>query len=145
MIGHETCKECKMIQPVLAAFCAIGLAAAATMSTPALAQGKGDKGGPSSQESKKGGDREKGKPGLFEKGESNQGRAVPPGQIKRYTRGQKLGSDVKFTDIDDLSKWKLKPLGKGEKYVRIDNEVVKIAEDTQTVVEAVGIVDDLLR
>ncbi len=72
-------------------------------------------------------------------------KAVPPGQIKRYTRGAKLPDDLKFEELGDLNKWKLKPLGPGEKYIRVDNEVLKIAEDTQTVIDAVGIVGDLLK
>ena len=70
---------------------------------------------------------------------------VPPGQIKRYTRGAKLPSDLKFDEINDLSNWNLKPLGPGEKYIKVDNEVLRIAEDTQTVIDAVGIVGDLLK
>ena len=70
---------------------------------------------------------------------------VPPGQIKRYARGAKLPSDLRFEEIGDLSNWNLKPLGPGEKYIKVDNEVLKIAEDTQTVIDAVGIVGDLMR
>ena len=70
---------------------------------------------------------------------------MPPGQIKRYTRGAKLPSDLRFEEIGDLSKWKLKPLGPGEKYIKVDNEVLKVAEDTQTVMDAVGIVGDLMK
>ena len=72
-------------------------------------------------------------------------KAVPPGQIKRYTRGAKIPDGVDWDDIEDLSKWKLSPPGKGNKYIRVDNEILEIAEDTQTVVDAIGIVDDLLR
>ena len=82
---------------------------------------------------------------VADKGKGGKGKAIPPGQVKRYTRGSKLPGDLNFKDIDDLSKWKLKPLNKGEKYIRVDNEVLRVAEDTQTVIEAVGIVDDLLR
>ena len=70
---------------------------------------------------------------------------VPPGQIKRYTRGAKLPSELTFEEISDLSKWNLKPLGPGEKYIKVDNEVLKIAEDTQTVIDAVGIVGELMK
>ena len=70
---------------------------------------------------------------------------VPLGQIKRYTRGAKLPADLRFEEISDLSKWNLKPLGPGEKYVKVDNDVLRIAEDTQTVIDAVGIVGDLLK
>ena len=72
-------------------------------------------------------------------------KAIPPGQIKRYTRGAKLPGDLKYKDIGDLSKWKLKPPGKGNRYIRVDNEILEVTRDLSTVVEAVGIVDDLLR
>ncbi len=109
----------------LAAFASLALIALSA--PPAEASGK-DKGGHSVGDKGKGG-----------------GKVVPPGQVKRYTRGSKLPGDLNFKDIDDLSKWKLKPLKQGEKYIRVDNEVLRVAEDTQTVIEAVGIVDDLLR
>ncbi|MGX9349636.1 hypothetical protein ACS3QZ_00385 [Shimia sp. W99] len=72
-------------------------------------------------------------------------KAIPPGQIKRYTRGAKLPGDLKYKDIGDLSKWKLKPPGKGNRYIRVDNEILEVTDDLSTVVDAVGIVDDLLR
>ena len=70
---------------------------------------------------------------------------IPPGQIKRYTRGAKLPGDLKFDDIGDLSKWKLKPPGKGNRYIQVDNEILEVTEDLSTVVDAVGIVGDLLK
>ncbi len=70
---------------------------------------------------------------------------IPPGQIKRYTRGAKLPGDLKFDAIDDLSKWKLKPAGKGNRYIKVDNEILEVSDDLSTVVDAVGIVDDLLK
>ncbi|WP_226688518.1 hypothetical protein [Ruegeria arenilitoris] len=75
---------------------------------------------------------------------SNNGVAVPPGQIKRYTRGQKLPDDLDFDYLDDLNGWKLKPLPKGQRYIRVDDEILSISNDTQTVIEAVGIVSDLV-
>ena len=41
-----------------------------------------------------------------EKSIKSNGKAVPPGQIKRYTRGQKLPDDLSFDYIDDLGNWK---------------------------------------
>ncbi|TCL01303.1 hypothetical protein BXY66_2616 [Shimia isoporae] len=72
-------------------------------------------------------------------------KAIPPGQIKRYTRGAKLPGDLKYTDIGDLSKWKLKPPGKGNRYIRVGDEILEVSDDMSTVVDAVGIVDDLLK
>ena len=48
-------------------------------------------------------------------------------------------------DIGDLDKWKLPAPGKGNKYIRVDNEILEVTEDLNTVVEAIGIVDDLLK
>ncbi len=75
---------------------------------------------------------------------SNKGVAVPPGQVKRYTRGQKLPDDLNFDYLDDLDGWNLKALPPGQRYIRIDDEILSISDDTKTVVEAVGIVGDLL-
>ncbi|AXI54898.1 hypothetical protein SuNHUV7_23580 (plasmid) [Pseudoseohaeicola sp. NH-UV-7] len=72
-------------------------------------------------------------------------KAVPPGQIKRYTRGAKLPKDLDFDDIDDLSKWNLKAPGKGNRYIRVDDEILEVSQDLTTVVDAVGIVGDLLK
>ncbi|SLN36289.1 hypothetical protein TRL7639_01749 [Falsiruegeria litorea R37] len=79
-----------------------------------------------------------GKPGKGSK-------TVPPGQIKRYTRGAKLPADLKYTDIGDLSKWKLKAPGKGNRYVQVGDEILEVTDDMSTVVDAVGIVGDLLK
>ena len=70
-------------------------------------------------------------------------KTVPPGQIKRYTRGAKLPGDLKYVDIEDLSNWKLKPPGKGNRYIRVDNEILKVTDDLSTIVDAMGIVADL--
>ncbi|WP_127115732.1 hypothetical protein [Shimia sediminis] len=72
-------------------------------------------------------------------------KAVPPGQIKRYTRGAKLPADLRFTEIKDLSKWKLKAPGKGNRYIRIDNDILEVTDDFSTVVDAIGIVGDLAK
>ena len=106
---------------------AVGMSSAAD----ALAKDKGAKGNANKV-------KVEGKPG---KGPKH----VPPGQIKRYTRGAKLPSDLRFEEIGDLSKWNLKPLRPGEKYIKVDNEVLKVAEDTQTVIDAMGIVGDLVK
>lgn len=73
------------------------------------------------------------------------GKVIPPGQIKRYTRGSKLPTDLKWADIGDLDKWKLKPPGQGNRYIRVDDDILEVTEDLSTVVDAVGIVGDLLK
>lgn len=69
---------------------------------------------------------------------------IPPGQVKRYTRGAKLPDGLDFVDIGDLSKWKMPKPGKGNKYIQLDGEILEIS-DAGVVIEAVGIVGDLLR
>lgn len=72
-------------------------------------------------------------------------KTIPPGQIKRYTRGAKLPSDLVFEDILNLSKWKLKPPGKGNRYIRVDDQILEVTGDMSTVIDTVGIVGDLLK
>lgn len=71
-------------------------------------------------------------------------KAIPPGQVKKYTRGNALPSDLKFDVIGDLDKWNLKPLNKGEKYIKVDNEVLKV-NDAMEVMDTVGDVSKLLK
>ena len=69
---------------------------------------------------------------------------MPPGQYKKvYRKGDKLSGD--YVWIDDNYRWRLPPLMPGQGYVRYDNEVYRAARDTATVIEAIGIVSDLLR
>ncbi|WP_270729653.1 hypothetical protein [Shimia sp. Alg240-R146] len=77
--------------------------------------------------------------------DKSKAKKVPPGQIKRYTRGAKLPTDLKWKDIGDLSGWKLKPPGKGNRYIRVGDEILEVSDDLTTVVDAVGIVGDLLK
>lgn len=69
---------------------------------------------------------------------------MPPGQYKKiYRKGDRLSGD--YIWIDDYDRWSLPPLEPGEGYVRYDDEVYRAARDTATVIEAIGIVSDLLR
>lgn len=72
-------------------------------------------------------------------------KAIPPGQIKRYTRGAKLPSDLNWVSIGDLSKWNLKAPGKGNRYIQVGDDILEVTDDLGTVVDAVGIVGDLLK
>lgn len=87
----------------------------------------------------------RGKPGKnisIGAGNGNAAKAVPPGQIKRYTRGAKLPGDVQFESISDLSKWNLKPLSGGEKYIKVDNEILRVS-DTMKVLAVMGLISEL--
>ncbi len=119
-------------------FATLGLFAVALTLVYPEATGAKDKGKPEHAQSGKGNKVKLDNPGKGPK-------AIPPGQVKRYTRGAKLPNDVDWEDIGDLTKWNLSPPGKGNKYIRVDNEILEISEDTQTVIDAVGIVGDLLK
>jgi hypothetical protein len=71
-------------------------------------------------------------PGLAAK---NNG-CLPPGIAKRYTVGEVLPEGVPYELITDLSHYGLnKPDGEWLYYL-VDGEVLKIADDTFTVIEA---------
>jgi Ni/Co efflux regulator RcnB len=69
---------------------------------------------------------------------------VPPGHAKRYSyaTGDRLPRDGWI--IIDPYRYRLPPLRPGEAYVRTDNQIFRIARDTATVIEALGIVSDWL-
>ena len=132
--------------PHLAVMLALAIAVALSGADSAMAKDKGAKNAGKQVSKDIGKGAKKVPPGQIKRNTNGSGvKPIPPGQIKRYTRGAKLPVDLDYVDIRDLSKWKLDPLKNGEKYIRVDNEVLRIAEDTQTVIDAVGIVDDLLR
>jgi Ni/Co efflux regulator RcnB len=68
---------------------------------------------------------------------------IPPGQAKKYARGDRLGDG--WVRIDDLGRYRLPRPRDGNVYVRLDGEVYEVIRDTATVVEAWGIVSDWLR
>ncbi len=94
---------------------------------------------------KKGNGKKKVPSGQVKRQTNGKAKAIPPGQIKRYTRGEKLPSDLDWDDITDLDKWKFPAPGKGNRYIRLDDEIYEIAEDTNTVVKSIGIVSDWLK
>ena len=113
---------------------ALILCVALSLGSDAMAQGNSGK--------NKGGGKKADKVTVGNPGKGN--KTVPPGQIKRYTRGAKLPPDLSWEDIGDLKKWKLPPPGNGNRYIRVNDEILEVTKDVSTVVEAVGIVSDLL-
>ncbi|WP_108259126.1 hypothetical protein [Mangrovicoccus ximenensis] len=69
---------------------------------------------------------------------------LPPGQLRKvYRHGDVLPGDLVW--ITDYDKWRLPPLLPGQGYARYDGEVYRVARDTAVVLEAIGIVSDLMR
>ncbi|WP_172330176.1 hypothetical protein [Mangrovicoccus sp. HB161399] len=69
---------------------------------------------------------------------------MPPGQLRKvYRNGEALPKDLIW--ITDYDKWRLPPLLPGQGYARYDGEVYRVARDTAVVLEAIGIVSDLMK
>ncbi len=69
---------------------------------------------------------------------------MPPGQYRKtYRKGETLPGGFQW--ITDYDLWRLPPLVPGQGYARYDNEVYRVARDTAVVIEAIGIVSDLMR
>ena len=68
---------------------------------------------------------------------------MPPGQAKRYMRGDVIGKGVTYYDINDWNRYKLGKPPKGEKYVRVGDQILRVAITTLAVVAVVGLVDEI--
>ena len=69
---------------------------------------------------------------------------MPPGQYKKiYRKGDLLPRDLVWITYYD--NWRLPPLAPVQGYARYEYEIYLVARDTATVIEAIGIVSDLLR
>ena len=69
---------------------------------------------------------------------------MPPGQYKKvFRKGEVLPRD--YVWITDYDRWRLPPLAPGQGYARYGNEVYRVVRDSSVVVEAIGIVSDLMR
>lgn len=70
---------------------------------------------------------------------------IPPGHAKKmYIRGDYLPKDGSWIVIRDPDRYGLPRIRRDEMYVRIDDQVVRAARDTATVIAAMGIVSDWL-
>ena len=52
---------------------------------------------------------------------------VPPAQAKKWRMGERLPSDVAWYQIDDWDRYGLPEPLDGSRYVRIDNEILRVA------------------
>lgn len=62
---------------------------------------------------------------------------TPPGQSKRYSVGGLLSDDIILGDIPGDLMGRLRPAPHGHRYVRVDNDVLLIAEGTKKVIDAI--------
>lgn len=77
-------------------------------------------------------------PGLAKKN----AQCMPPGQLKKWQRGQALPGDLRYNELPPDIYRRLAPLPAGHRYVTIAGDVLIIATATRMVIDAV---EDLLR
>lgn len=64
---------------------------------------------------------------------------VPPGQVKKWQLGERLPADLAWYEISDWKRYGLHAPLDGSRYVRVDNEILRVAIATGIVLEALGI------
>ena len=70
---------------------------------------------------------------------------VPPGQVgKSWNRGDRIYGDYILIPRDDWRRWDLRDYDDDSTYLRIDNQILRVARDTLIVIEAVRIIDNAL-
>lgn len=80
---------------------------------------------------------------------------MPPGQYKKlrgsadHDRDRDREREHAYRDrwvyLDDVDRYRLPPLPAGQAYVRVDDRILRVIRDTAVVIEAMGIVSNLLR
>ncbi|MZR14455.1 hypothetical protein GQE99_15660 [Maritimibacter sp. DP07] len=71
---------------------------------------------------------------------------IPPGHAKKMDRHEEERLQVinNYIVVENPDNYSLPPLPSDELYVRRDNQLYRVARDTATVIEAIGIVSELL-
>lgn len=72
-------------------------------------------------------------------GPNNKGAFVPPGQAKKWAKGQYLPKSVAWTPVPAVLLAKLKPAPSGHQYVAINGQVLLIALATGFILDALDI------
>ncbi len=62
---------------------------------------------------------------------------MPPGQLKKWTKGRALSHDVYFRPLSNWSEYDLSPPPYGHVYGRVDGDILLIRSATRLVVDAV--------
>ena len=80
-------------------------------------------------------------PGLAKKARP----CIPPGQVgKSWRPGDRIRGDYVLIPRDQWDRYGLIRYDDGSTYVRVDNEILRVVQDTLTVIEALGIVGRVL-
>ena len=75
--------------------------------------------------------------GRHDSGGGGQGRFCPPGQAKKYRVGYPLPDDVVYVPVPRDLLVHLSPVPAGYQYVKVDKDVLLIAEASKKVIDAV--------
>lgn len=66
---------------------------------------------------------------------------VPPGQAMKWQLGERLPISTPWYAIGDWKRYGLPEPLDGSRYVRVDNEILRVAIATGIVLEALGVID----
>lgn len=70
---------------------------------------------------------------------------VPPGQVgKSWSHGDRIRGDYVLIPRAEWERLALRDYRDGSTYLRVDNQILRVARDTLTVIEAVRILDRAL-
>lgn len=75
-------------------------------------------------------------PGLAKKGS-----CAPPGQQKKWSKGDQIPDDVEIRVISNYDRYRVRRPRQGEVYVEVGRDIYLIAEATKRVIEAVNLID----
>jgi len=70
----------------------------------------------------------------------NNGVFVPPGQAKKWARGEYLPKSVVWTPVPAVLLAKLRPAPPGHQYVVVDGQVLLVAVATGLILDALGVI-----
>ena len=73
-------------------------------------------------------------------GLAKRGSCVPPGQQKKWARGDTIPADADYRVIARHRDYRLPPPGAGQIYIESGRDIYLIAEATKRVIEAVNLV-----
>jgi len=82
----------------------------------------------------------KGKGNVLGTGPGSKGVFVPPGQAKKWARGEYLPKSVAWTTVPAVLLAKLKPAPPGHQYVVVNGQVLLIALATGLILDALDVI-----
>ena len=70
---------------------------------------------------------------------------VPPGQVNKSLRaGDRLPAGLDYVIIRDHDRYGLPRPSRGSRYVRVDNDILRVVVETGRIIESVAVLNELL-